>query len=137
MPNRTGKLGEGGATLLDVWLRGLIRDALKDELPGLVRDALAASMPVSSTTPTIRDGMSEWFSVAEAATVAGVSPKTIRRAVRRGLLSASSPGVSRQYRIRRSDLELFMRSGAKPTALPDVDAQVAKILSGRGEKKKG
>lgn len=49
----------------------------------------------------------EYLTTAEAARVASVAPKTIRRWIRTGKLVAHSAG--RELRIRRADLERAMR----------------------------
>jgi excisionase family DNA binding protein len=65
--------------------------------------------------------VAEWMTVEQAAQFAGVSTKTIRRAIRKGELAASNVrGSSRRptWRIKRSDLEGFMKNNEARNVLP-------------------
>lgn len=58
---------------------------------------------------------SEWLSITQAARVAGLSTKTIRRAIHKGELRATPtvPNAHRPtWRIARADLDFFMNANA-------------------------
>jgi excisionase family DNA binding protein len=60
-------------------------------------------------------GASEWLSIAQAASITGLSTKTIRRAIRKGDLRATPtvPNARRPtWRIARPDLDAYMNANA-------------------------
>jgi len=78
----------------------------------LTNDLLAqlVSNAKNSTPP-----VGEWFSIAQAARITGLSTKTIRRAIRKGDLRATPtvPNARRPtWRIARTDLDAFMNANA-------------------------
>lgn len=93
---------------LEAGLRSLIAEVVREELAKIL--------------PQPAD---EYLSPAGAADVARVKPATIRRWIRSGQLQAHHAG--RAVRIRRADLELFLRSGGRaandltPEQLADRD----------------
>lgn len=81
-------------TLTAEELRELVRDAVRLELAN-TRDAEPSAM----------------LSIAEAAAIANLHPRTLRKHVERGALRASQLG--RAWRVRRDDLEAFLARGTK------------------------
>jgi excisionase family DNA binding protein len=79
-------------TLTAEELRELVREAVRTELEN-TRDAEPAAM----------------LSIAEAAALAKLHPRTIRKHVERGSLRASQ--IGRAWRVRRDDLEAFLAGG--------------------------
>jgi excisionase family DNA binding protein len=74
---------------------------------------LLARLVGSGTNPVQTAG--EWLSIAQAACVAGLSTKTIRRAIHKGDLRATPtvPNARRPtWRIARTDLDAFMNANA-------------------------
>lgn len=61
-----------------------------------------------STLTTDEPRTQVWFSQAEAADYLGVSERTVRNYIARGLLPASRVRSSRLIRIRRTDLEAML-----------------------------
>lgn len=66
--------------------------------------------------PAVPDALlPRWLSVREAAERAGVSTKTVKRWIQRGLLPATrlpSPGGKGHLRMRLGDLEALLARGA-------------------------
>lgn len=79
----------------DAQLRALIAEVVREEL------ARAAARP------------EEYLSTREAADTARVAPGTVRRWIREGRLTGQHAG--RTIRVKRSDLEAFLRSGPGPS----------------------
>jgi len=78
---------------------------------------------------------SPWMSVKAVAEHAGVSPKTVRRWIGGGSLSASKVGS--QWRIREADMESFLRTSADRCSRPfDAEAEADKIVSMRRARRK-
>lgn len=75
------------------------------------------------TTPEVR------FSTTEAATFACVSRKTLAGWVQRGQLPATRPSGTRQYLIKKSDLEQFLAAGTQqPSRRGDEEQRIRKTL---------
>jgi len=86
-------------------------------------DAKLASQgsPFKVSPSLAQESAEEWLSIREAATVASLSDKTIRRAIRKGELAATNVNNSVRrptWRIRRSDLEGFMKANVAGHGLP-------------------
>jgi excisionase family DNA binding protein len=74
---------------------------------------LLAKLIGNSTAPA--EGPSEWLSITQAARMAGLSTKTIRRAIQKGALRATPtvPNARRPtWRIARPDFDSFMNANA-------------------------
>jgi len=75
----------------------------------------------------------EWYSIKQAADASGLSPTTIRRAIKSGALKAHNPSGSFQrptYRIHRADLDTFMQKhAAGASVLPPPATFKRKIKS--------
>lgn len=76
----------------------------------------------------------DWLSIAEAADVIGVNPRTVRRYIKDGKLPVSR--VSTQVvRIRRADIDTFLESmmavEAEPQEANPVAAQPSRFTQGR------
>jgi excisionase family DNA binding protein len=81
------------------------------------------------------DPNAEYLSIAQAAQLAQVSEQTIRKWRRQGLLGKDQYSAGRHKRIRRADLDAYMRGGTKRTP-PDPDEQAARLLArGRAKRK--
>lgn len=93
---------------IEAGLRSLIAEIVREELAKLLRQP-----------------PDEYLSPASAAALAHVAPATIRRWIRQGKITGHHAG--RAVRIRRADLELFLRSGGRaandltPEQLADRD----------------
>ena len=70
---------------------------------------LLKAEPVDHTRRVGADPFKTWFTVAEAAEYAGVSPTTLGRVIRAHEIRASRPGSRGMYRIHRDDLEAWLR----------------------------
>lgn len=98
----------------------LICRALDEQLPriladlGLVADAIGHAHP------------DEWLSPSRSAEIAETTPATVRRWVREGVLPGGHAG--RSVRIKRSDLEAFLRRG--PASKLTAAGAVARVLGG-------
>ncbi len=102
---------------IDAAFRELLRDVVRRE----IRDALSdrAQAPEAS----------EYLSVGAAADLAGVAQGTIRMWIRSGHLVPYRAG--RVYRVRRCDLEAFLRSGGHEVPeIVDLDERASALLSG-------
>lgn len=120
---------------LDEMIRGVVREALREELPAILREVLSAlpleraAVQAASAAPAITSP-DEILTVAEVAARLHVACPTVRRWIRSGALPSCAIGSRRLVRVRRADLETF--ASANPTdAAPtsDVDTQAAKIVS--------
>ena len=63
----------------------------------------------------------EWISIKQAASLAGISETSIRRAIRRGQLKACNVGGSSRrptWRIKRTDLQAFLETDAARSSPP-------------------
>jgi excisionase family DNA binding protein len=60
------------------------------------------------------------FTVPQLASLAGVNPQTIRRAIAKGELKAAKSGLHTQARISRTDAELWWRGRGGGTILGDL-----------------
>jgi len=60
------------------------------------------------------------FTVPQLASLAGVNPQTIRRAINKGELKAAKAGLYGQARISRTDAELWWRGRGGGTLLGDL-----------------
>lgn len=80
-------------------------DPLRALIAGIVREEVAKAL---ATAPA----NDEYLDPRAAALVASVSPRTIRRWVRVGLLEEYRAG--RVCRVKRADLERLLRDGRRP-----------------------
>jgi excisionase family DNA binding protein len=86
-------------------------------------ETLTAVLVLLSTTRNQQGSppASEWLAIEQAAEVTGTSATTIRRALRKGELRAANVGRSLRrptWRIRRADLEAFMKASVAGSELP-------------------
>jgi excisionase family DNA binding protein len=98
-----------------------VRDVLRDELA-----RMATNAPQPPPTET-------YLTVADAATIAGVSAATVRGWMHEGDLPSQRAG--RFLRVKRSDLEAFMHGGKSPAADSDDLDDLAEQLLSRGRRK--
>lgn len=129
-PTQTGAISATAPQ--EVWavfgvaLRAMLREAVAEAVHAL-REELAASITLqpaeaASTNPN------EMLTVAEAAVELKVEPATVRDWIRADQLPAVTMGPSgREYRIRRSAIEAFLRGPSKEVAVDDA-AEVTRIL---------
>jgi excisionase family DNA binding protein len=117
--------GDALARALDALLA--VPEQLADIRERLARlEATQGPRPVP--TPTERP--EDLLTTQEAARVASVRAATVSEWARSGRLPASKPAGSRQYRIRRADLQAFLRGHAGDG---DLEATACRIAtSGRG-----
>jgi excisionase family DNA binding protein len=90
-----------------------VRAIIEQLLPELKRH-LSAELGVLATLPEIRPAARQQevrLSTTEAANVACVARKTLVAWIRSGRLAAIRPPGTRQYLIRRADLEEFLSAG--------------------------
>jgi excisionase family DNA binding protein len=107
-------------------LHELIRDEVRQAITPLVEELRALIMESRSTSSTVQnEALNPLLTADEAATVAKVAPKTIRRWVSEGRLKARWAG--RQLRIDRQDLETFTKERGRQ-GRSDVDDVVEKLL---------
>jgi excisionase family DNA binding protein len=119
-----------GVALEDL-LRQLLQDVVRVEVRVIVREELAAALhaPLPSAVASTAPSQPSYLSPQQAAEVAGVSEKTLRRWLQRGDLPRCSLG--RLVRIERSDLERFLSGGGSSTpSKVTVDDVVTGVLSG-------
>ncbi|HEY1972747.1 MAG TPA: helix-turn-helix domain-containing protein [Pseudonocardia sp.] len=69
-------------------------------------------LPSALSAPDIRLGVVELITINEAAALMGVSKMTVYRLVHANVLPAMR--VDRSYRIQRTDLAAFLRTGTMP-----------------------
>jgi excisionase family DNA binding protein len=121
---------------LDDMLRGVVREALREELPALLREALSALPLARAATHAVRAvptalSEGELLTVAEVAALLHVARPTVRRWIRSSRLPSCAIGPRRLVRVWRADLEKFAASDpgdAAAAPAPDMDAQAAKIV---------
>jgi excisionase family DNA binding protein len=116
------------------WLAQLARNVKRianklDPPPGEVVDTDTAADRLEPTRKGVSQktgrGGSKWYSIEEAASLAGRSVSTIRRDIKAGTLPAHAIGRGRRrpsYRIRRADLKAYIQAGRAeqpdPPAVP-------------------
>lgn len=103
---------------LDLAFRELVRDVVREE----IRAALEKPGP-----PPSANANGDYLSVGEAARVAGVAEGTIRSWCRQGRLVPYRAG--RVYRVKRGDLEMFLRGSGVQAAFVDLDARASELLA--------
>lgn len=71
--------------------------------------------------PTLNDlSRDEWFDVPQVADLLAVTPETVRRWIRGGLLPVLDLGAPKGgYRIRRKDLDVFLKGRYRRARAPD------------------
>lgn len=84
---------------------------LDDQLRAMIADAVRAEVAKQLAAAREPD---EYLSTAEAARLAGVAAGTVRRWIREGRLAEHRAG--RVVRVRRADLEAFLRDGRRDRA---------------------
>ena len=122
-------------TTLDEAIRALVGEALREQLPvalrevlpGLLREALAGQA-YDDASPAVE---SDLLTVGQVATHLNVAEQTVRRWITNGELNAARVGPRKLVRVRRSDLEMFLKTVRQKVdrASRDVDAQAAKIVA--------
>ncbi len=109
---------------IDLALRALIRDVVREELRAHATRRSGADAPPTSTAT----GDVAYVSTRRAAQIADVHPATIRDWVRRGLLQEHRAG--RGLRVRCAELHALMDRFKKGTGeVVDLDARADEILS--------
>lgn len=115
---------------LDSFLRQLLREVVREEIPAIASAVLAAFRAEAVSPVTATNPSAPYVTVAKAAVHLGVSEKTVRRWIRDGKLRAVSAG--RLIRVERSALESSVsNAGADASSATDVDAVAAQILAKR------
>jgi excisionase family DNA binding protein len=86
-------------------LRSIVRDVVRDEIRAAL-DERAHTSARNSKTSCVDGG---YLSLSRAAKLADVAPGTLRRWIKEGRIPSQRAG--RVYRVSRSDLETFLKSG--------------------------
>jgi excisionase family DNA binding protein len=84
-----------------------------------IRRAVASERRDVAPVTSLRSA--EYLSVAECATISGKTPDTIRRHIDAGDLPASKPAGSREWSVRRLDLERWMEGSTKDPSETELD----------------
>ncbi len=106
------------ASAAEDWLRGMIREAVREEVSALLHRSPA------NGAPTKHPG--GYLSVAEAARLVGVHEATIRAWIKSGELPGHHAG--RHHRVKRDELERFL-SRRKESGPLDLDARAAELAA--------
>jgi len=130
---------------VDEALRALVSDALRKELPAQLREVLPALLREVLLALSKEHRVEHVGGVARVSAIEGdlltvkqvaafldVSEPTVRRWINKGDLPANHVGPRHLLRVRRADLEKFLRSDrqqAPGVQAADVDAEAAKIVA--------
>ena len=103
---------------------GELTQEVADTVRREVRAALAEKAVAHTPTP-------EWLSVQKVAKAVGVHEDTVRSWIHERRLKASQDEKNGKYRVRRSDLDVFMEGQpARGPASLDVDSELDRIMNG-------
>ena len=125
----TGSDAARSLSPMEEMLRAALRDVIREEVRTIVREELAsalASVPQAADS----DGAKLYVSMDEAAEIANVSARTVRRWVQTRELPATE--IGRVVRIRRAVLEDFLaRGGGSTKSTKSADEIAISVLSRR------
>jgi excisionase family DNA binding protein len=114
--------GTGRILGIEVALRELLRDVVRDELRHFREEMLEAIRGRDRPSPKNEHNPDELLTVEQVAHVLKVIPDTVRAWIQSGALRASRPGngtrPGRKYRVRRADLDTFVAASQRPPASP-------------------
>jgi excisionase family DNA binding protein len=98
-------------------------DALIDQLAERVAERLAVATGVSQTRESNRED--EWFDSRHAAAYLGVHRDTLRKLAAERAIPCEQDGPNCKLYFRRSDLDLWRRSGGRPRHLAAAHQRAA------------
>jgi excisionase family DNA binding protein len=104
--------------MLDAAFRELVRDVVREEIQAAI---------ASAGQGRAANDNAEYLSGGDAARIAGVAEGTIRAWVRQGRLVPYRAG--RVYRVKRGDLDMFLRGSGEQSEIVDLDARASELLT--------
>lgn len=103
----------------------LLRELFRTELRRVVREEVIPLLPATEKPGSPEED--RYLTPTDAAKIAGVHEKTVKKWVARGELEAHHAG--RLLRIRPGDLRAYMRRGRQREGVIDFDQRVQDILA--------
>lgn len=119
---RNSSTGVVEATI-DQAIRRALLDVLRSpEGQAAIRSAVATSAPATAAPATPALSASDYLSVGECARVSGKTLDTIRHHIADGRLRAAKPTGSREWSVRREELDRWMEGRTGNRSDIDLDA---------------